>query len=352
MKINPLNRLVRSDLPHALLSGDGGGSLLVLEQGARALALTTAENGESAFWNAGGLPHPDVPWNSGGDRTWISPEWEYFVDDAGEYAVPAQLDPGDWKLSVPSPSLVAASMDCELRHRASGRKVFLSLEKQFALAPNPYGMNSSSATRAQEAVSFVGYEVRTRMESTPGDSGPAPADEPGPAPGFCNLWSIMQVPPGGKILVPTFGPVRPLTMFSQANAVKTEPLPNGFRLPCEGPDSFKLSVDALSSAGRFGYVRRLDETRSSLVVRQFGVNPSGVYPDYPPDDSGYKGSCMQFYFDGGRWGHFAELEYHVPALRVDVPGISTDVSRVFYFVGPSEDIGRISQDLLGMLPGE
>jgi hypothetical protein len=57
---------------------------------------------------------------------------------------------------------------------------------------------------------------------------------------------------------------------------------------------------------------------------------------------------MQFYFDGGQLGHFAELEYHSPALGVEVQGISTDISRVYYFVGPSEEVDRISQDLLGL----
>lgn len=355
MNTNAIDEIVQSGRPHALLSDGQGGRLLILEQGARALALTATEEEDSAFWYAGSVPHPDHPWNSGGDRTWVSPEMEFFVNNTGKYAIPGQLDPGGWKLASPSSSLVSASMECELLHRASGRKVFLHLEKQFALTPNPYTRNTPSASStslAIESVSYVGYEVHTRMKLTPADSISDQDDESASAPGFCNLWSIMQVPPGGKILVPTYGSARPLTMFSQSENLQTELLPNGFRIPCEGPHSFKQSVEALSSTGRFGYLRRLDEKRSSLVVRQFSVHPSGVYPDYPADNPQYRGSCMQFYFDGGQLGHFAELEYHSPALNVEVPGISTDASQVYYFVGPAEDVERISQDLLGLRSDE
>ncbi|MCU6711207.1 hypothetical protein M6D81_21160 [Paenibacillus sp. J5C_2022] len=332
--------------PPVSLSDGQGGRLLVREQGARALALWANEQEDSAFWHADGAAHPDLPWNVGGDRTWISPELDYYTDASGQYDVPAQLDPGNWKLDLSSNSLVAASMDCELLHRTSGRNVLLQLTKQFTLTPNPYAMNSGSAAGMSESVSYIGYEVHTRMHLSPGDSRPAAECES--APGFCNLWSIMQVPPRGRILVPSYGPVRPRTMFSQTDTVNVELAPHGFRIPCEGVHSFKLSVDALSSTGRFGYLRRLDDNRSSLVVRQFTVHPSGIYPDYPPDDSHYKGSCMQFYYDGGQLGHFAELEYHSPALSIDVPGASSDVSKVYYFVGPHDNIEQISQDLLGM----
>jgi len=337
------------DDPTVLLSNGQGGLLLIREQGARALALWANKQEESAFWRADGVPLPELSWNVGGDRTWISPERDYYMDDSGQYAVPAQLDPGKWKIAQSSDSLVAVSMDCELLHGPSGRTVLLHLEKQFTLASNPYAVNSGSSSRMDESVSYIGYEVHTHMSLTPGASRSGAKDDS--APGFCNLWSVMQVPPGGRILVPSYGPVGPRTMFSQADTVDTELTPHGFRIPCEGAHSFKLSVDALSSTGRFGYLRRLDDSRSSLVVRQFTVHPSGIYPDYPPDDPQYKGSCMQFYYDGGQLGHFAELEYHSPALSIDAPGSSSDVSRVYYFIGPRENIEQISQDMLGLRYG-
>ncbi len=334
------------DDPTVLLSNGQGGLLLIREQGGRALALWANKQEESAFWRANGALLPELSWNVGGDRTWISPERDYFMDASGQYAVPAQLDPGNWKLVQSSDSLVAVSMDCELLHSPSDRAVLLHMEKQFSLTPNPYTANSGSPARMNDSISYVGYEVHTRMILTPGASRSRAKDDS--APGFCNLWSVMQVPPGGRILVPSYGPVGPRTMFAQADTVNTELTPHGFRIPCEGDHSFKLSVDSLSSTGRFGYLRRLDDNRSSLVVRQFTVHPSGIYPDYPPDDPQYKGSCMQFYYDGGQLGHFAELEYHSPALSIDAPGSSSDASRVYYFIGPHENIGQISQDMLGI----
>ncbi|MFD0711818.1 DUF6786 family protein [Paenibacillus sp. GCM10027626] len=350
MKASLLDQLPSSGHSHELLANGRGGGLLIREQGARALALWASDEDDSAFWYAGSVPQPDNPWNTGGDRTWISPEEAFFANDSGEYEVPSQLDPGDWKLSRPSPSRVVANMACQLIHHPSRRPIDLELEKRFELAPNPYAMNSSSANPGNPAVFYIGYEVHTRLKLTPGDSSPDPAEVSASLAGYCNLWSIMQVPPGGKILVPTYGSVTPLKMFASTESVKTEPLPHGFRIPCEGSYSFKLSVDALSSTGRFGYARRLDDNRSSLVIRQFSVRPSAVYPDYPPDNPRYRGSCMQFFFDGGSLGNFAELEYHTPALALEAPGLSEDVSQVYYFVGPAQEVEKIAQDLLGLRP--
>jgi len=335
---------------HATLTSENGGRLVILEKGARALEMITDEENDSAFWRDPGSLCSEESWNLGGDRTWLSPELEFFIDSSGSYQVPAQLDPGDWKLTKTSTSQAITKMTCDLLHSSSSKKITIELEKRFTLLPNPLSMNSSSLLLDSSSLSYMGYEVRTNMNLTPADQKSKTVDVTSMTEGVCNLWSIMQVPPGGSILAPTYGYVRPLTMFSQTEDIEMKLHPNGLQLPCKGKKSFKLSIDSLSSTGRFGYIRHINEKKSSLIVRQFSVNPSGIYPDYPPNQKDYQGSCMQFYFDGDQLGHFAELEYHSPALSIDTPGRIADSSQVFYFVGCREEIEAVAVAMLGIKP--
>lgn len=344
-----VSELQHFDHPYAELSNDNGGRLIILEKGARALELKTAEDDTSAFWHDPLALRTRDNWNVGGDRTWISPELEFYKDGSDCYDIPAQLDPGSWKLTKMSQSHAIARMTCELRHSSLSQIVKLDLEKRYTLLPNPFPMNMSSLFPDYSNITYAGYEVRTDMNLTPIHPILRLDGKDSSKSGYCNLWSIMQVPPGGKILAPTYGSVRPLTMFSQTENIPMALLPNGLQLPCEGSSKFKLSIDALSSTGRFGYLRRINDKKSSLIVRQFSVSPASIYPDYPSNLPTYLGSCMQFFFDGGQLGNFAELEYHSPALPVDIPGLSTDVSSLFYWVGDPQAIEEIARVFLGPL---
>ncbi|MDG0793185.1 hypothetical protein OMP38_21780 [Cohnella ginsengisoli] len=347
MSETPEAHLKKMGEPYVKLIGEDGGTLLVLVRGGRLHDMTVPGGQAGAsFWtnpaalDAGG-------WNTGGDRTWVSPEIEYFTDGSGNYGIPPQLDPGRWTLDSSTGREASLRMSCELRHRASAAQLRLNLEKRFATLPNPLLMNKSSAARDRTGVRYVGYEVRTALELEP--DGVAPDDGSAAAPsGYCSLWSIMQVPAGGIALVPTRGRVPPLTMFAQREPTDIEVTAGGVRIPCGGSYSYKLSFDAVASTGRYGYFRRLGASESSLVVRQFNVYPAGVYPDYPPDRPDYLGSCMQIYNDGGHLGGFAELEYQSPALPIDKPSRATDESQVFHFTGPTEKITEIAALLLGM----
>ncbi|MDI4646663.1 DUF6786 family protein [Cohnella hashimotonis] len=331
--------------PYVKLTAEDGGTLLVLVRGGRVHDMTVpGGQAGAAFWTnppalaAGG-------WNTGGDRTWVSPEIEYFTDSAGSYAIPPQLDPGQWSLVASTGREAIIRMTCELSRRTSAAPVRLDLEKRYATLPNPLLLNSSLAARDWAGVRYVGYEVHTALELTPVAHGGSPE---GDASGYCSLWSIMQVPAGGVALVPTRGRVAPMTMFAQREPADIATTASGVRIPCGGSYSYKLSFDAIASTGRYGYIRELDAVESSLMIRQFRVNPAGVYPDYPPDRPDYTGSCMQIYNDGGHMGGFAELEYQSPALAIERPGRTTDESQVFHFTGPTERIREISGLLLGM----
>ncbi len=160
----------------------------------------------------------------------------------------------------------------------------------------------------------------------------------------------MQVPINGTILIPTLGKPQPLTMSTQDNEVAMDIHPRHIEIPIQGNNRFKISLDALQSVGRFGYLRKLNEEDSSLLIRQFQVHTASYYPDYPSGQLDHAGSCMQFFYDGCQMGGFAELEYHVPAIRYDgTSGASVDASQVYYFVGKTEKITKVIEQLLGII---
>jgi len=333
-------RLKRAGQPYEVLKGANGGRLLVLVKGGRIFDLRASDGYDSAFWNDLSAVESGE-WNTGGDRTWISPELDYFMDEYGTYKVPSQLDPGNWEVIERSQDRLSLRNECHLRHRPTSAMTALTLEKQISLAADPLAMNVSALERGLPALQYIGYEVSTSLSVSPVPNFPHPVS------GYCGQWTILQVPAGGSVLVPTIGAVRPMTMFAEREPGHVRLSDGGVSIGCIGSRSFKLSFDALASTGRIGYTRRLNEKEHSLIVRQFTVNPAGVYPDYPPDQPGYLGSCTQVYYDGGKPGGYAELEYQSPALRVDAPGTATERTQVFHYTGPSVSVAMAAELLLG-----
>jgi hypothetical protein len=330
----------------AALQGIDGSSLLVLPKGGRLMGLVPGgSDAPLPFWAPAKAASNDL-WNVGGDRTWISPELEYFMDSEGQYRVPGSLDPGNWTLESLSAEEIRLGMDGVLHHRTSAMPIQFQIKKRFTPVPNPLLHDGSTASLADPAVSYAGCETTTELSLEPLGNADRRAAAEGN--GYCNLWSILQLPSDGEALIPTFGGAQPLTMFADSPPETLEISPCGARIPCGGAAKFKLSFDAIASTGRFGYIRRLSEDVSTLIIRQFAVHPAGIYPDYPPGQPSYRGSCVQVFNDGGQFGNFAELEYHAPALPIWKPGQTSDRSELFYFSGPSSSIERIAERMLGM----
>jgi len=321
--------------------------IVILERGSRVIELKAPDHTESAFWtNPSAIA--EGHWNVGGDRTWVSPELDYFVDGSGEYGIPNQLDPGTYSLTADPLSHSASTEQTFIAINSRARKdIALNLRKQYSPIPNPLSTNLSPEHADLLGISYAGYECQTRLGVLSEQPARTVDAQGSDAKSWCNIWSITQVPMGGTVLIPTIGSAEPLVMFKQGDSIAMEVHPHYLKVAYDGSHRFKLSLDALQSTGRFGYWRQINEEESSLLVRQFHVRPAGHYPDYPGSQPNYTGSCMQFFFDGNQMGGFGELEYHVPAIQ-GANSVSTDVSQLYYFVGKTAEIRKICERMLGI----
>ena len=328
-----------------------GGSLLVLPYGGRTLGLYDRD-GHNFFWVNPDLHHATTAetfftaegWkNSGGDRTWVSPEVELFISDIenpGEtYQVPLSLDPGNYKVQHGKGQVTLTNQArVFLNRQEKGCEV--ELAKTVRMAENPLRYERGTAPSHQK-LDFVGYDQLTSLRFIS-------AEEAGIRLG---IWNLVQVPAGGEIVIPTVRESAPKTYFGGIGASDLCVRPESIRFRVDAKHSHKIGVRAASTIGRIGYLRPIGDGKKTLVVRNFFVAPSAEYVDVPWDDLDDVGYAIQCYNDNGDLGEFGEMEYHTPAIG-DGTGLSNyqDRSQVWAFLGDTQSIHETFRLLLGVDP--
>jgi hypothetical protein len=320
-----------------------GTKALVLPYGGRILGLFAPGDDESFLWNHPSLGDADAArdfyagkqWhNSGGDRTWLAPEVDFFFPefpDLKTYWQQRELDPGTYQVSRKNGGLSWTNRATLTLSRGK-RKVDLEITKSLAPALNPlrYDHEASDST-----VNFAGYTLRAVLQLR--SSGPTPQ---------VGLWHLAQMPHGGDMLVPTFfrsqpkvymGTIAPEDLIVDEHLVR-------YRMRATG--EHKLGIRASAATGRAGYLYGTGNA-TSLVVRNFSVNPSGEYIDVPWAETGNFGFAFQACNVNSGLGAFSELEYHVPAAEThEGSSHSEDQSQIWAFRGPEAAIRAIARRLL------
>lgn len=325
-----------------------GSRLLLLPAGGRMLGLCPAGDDENFLWTNPALAAADSArayfarggWpNPGGDRTWLAPEFELFIGDLKRapetYAVPPALDPGAWQVtSAAAGAAVTLAATARLSLLQSRRTVEARLEKTYLPAANPLP--------ALAGLRYAGYTQRATLELEPAAESATPAR--------LGVWNLLQLPPPGEMLIPTWSPVRPQVVFGVVAAAELETAPRLVRWRMGGPGGdAKIALKALPLAGRAGYVCRAAAADSwSLVVRQFTVEPAGEYVDALWTDPANAGWVFQACCVRSGAERFNELEYHAPAVSSE-PGRNraTDESQVWAFRGPAAAVAEAARLLLG-----
>ncbi|QGQ99696.1 hypothetical protein EHS13_34965 [Paenibacillus psychroresistens] len=151
----------------AVIGSLDAGQMVILERGSRVIELKAPNHDESAFWtNLSAIA--EEQWNVGGDRTWISPELDYFIDASGEYDIPKQLDPGSYWMGDASDSDKTTTQQAFMvRNSRTNQNIHLKMHKQYSPIPNPMKRNFSTESSELLDISYVGYECETRLLALP-----------------------------------------------------------------------------------------------------------------------------------------------------------------------------------------
>ena len=334
------------------LVGDRGETILVLPHGGRVLGLFSAESDKNFLWTSATISTGELArehfasdcWcNSGGDRTWLAPEIDFFYphfpDTARQYFQPRQVDPGH-HAALQTDSRILLENYLTIPSFRRGWSAPLRIAKTVRKTADPLAQGSSASLAGK--LEFAGYALHTTLELL---SDRHDRCEIG-------LWNLLQLPGGGEMIVPIYRPTTPVVYFGDIPQGHLRSDDHFVRYRMSAPNEQKIGVDALAVSGRAGYVidDADDPNLAALVVRSFSVDPSGRYVDVPlhtPDGGGHAFQACNI--DADYLGRFAELEYHVPAIGGESGMLRCDdISRVWGYRGPREAIAAAAYELLGV----
>lgn len=337
------------DQPSQTLSFADGSRLLLLPAGARVLGLFGPDDDDNFFWANPDLEDRDKAlalfgaegWrNTGGDRTWLTPEIDFFFPGFPHdqtHVEPPELDAADYDIQNAAGE-VGMVRRMTLPHTRTGRPIELELGKWLSPTANPLDP-AEQANGRFEGVTFAGYTQRTHLALKG-----AAAAQPVPA----GLWNLIQLPVGGEMLVATYHATQPRTWFGSIPPDRLRIESHCLRWRTDLVGEHKMAVRASALTGRVGY-RWTSGQQCSLVIRNFLVNPAGQYVDAPfdaPNDMGY--GVQMVNVDSGL-GQFCELEYHAPAIGTDTDRTEgEDISQVWAYRGQDNIINDIAEQLLGI----
>ena len=148
----------------------------------------------------------------------------------------------------------------------------------------------------------LAFRISTTLEILDGTDG-QPVD----------LWSILQVPFGGSMMIPTVGSHVARDYFTPCPASESTSSPGLLELKIGGPAMFKVGLSPLASTGRVAYARAIG-SNWLVLERSFPLHPALRYCDSPMDLPDTQGDALQFYNDDGNFGCFGEMEHRSPAL--------------------------------------
>jgi hypothetical protein len=342
---NALAEMLRSaGLSAHLWSSPDGSSAVISPFSGRILGLFSPASNENFLWTNPALLWPQKTrelsqsdrWqNLGGDRTWLAPEIEFFFPHYPKtdvYLPPRQMDPGSYEL-LTADNGISLTNQLSLQMYASHTIVNLTVDKRLTPAVNPLLAICGELSRRLE---YAGYTLSTTL-SIQGQAPPSPI----------GLWNLLQLPHSGEMIIPTYSRAVPVVYMGviASGDLKISDHSVRYRMDAEG--DIKIGLHAVFCTGRAAYLYRSGDDLMSLVVRNFVVDPSGVYVDVPATATQTTGCTVQACNVNSSLGAFSELEYHTPGIG-GLSGRSKrfDESQVWAFRGPKSDIMEVARLLV------
>ena len=227
-----------------------GTRVLLLPYGGRALGLYPPQSDDNFFWvnralcatTSARAVFAQEGWqNTGGDRTWLSPEIEVFFPDYPQclrHVEPAALDAAEYAVALEEDG-VAMTRTMTLGFARAKRSVKLRLSKWIGPAANPLRYERGTAKLLTD-IEYAGYTQRTRVKLL-GDAARSPLP--------VGIWNLLQLPHGGEMIIPTYKSTQPRVLFGEIpqEALVSEAHCLRFRMNLRG--EHKIAVRAAASTG-------------------------------------------------------------------------------------------------------
>lgn len=319
---------------------NGSGRLLVPLKGAHLLGPFD-NTGNAVFW------HPEEfasrvltgEWNIGGERLWFAPEVQFHVRDRhdfwGTYEIPPSVDPALHEVFESSASGIVlareAKIPCYNNHSGT---VSVTIRRKIEAVSSPLHSSQRLCCMSEE-LQYFGYSHEVELRRS--DISDAPIEP----------WTIIQLPPGGKIIVPAtqdleyedfYEAIDPGYLFHDGHHLV---------LRIDGKRRYKVGLRSPMHFGRIGYLREVNGD-AVAVVRCFNNDPSAPYVEEPSAAPGTRGLSISIYNDGGVFGGFGEMECNGRTVMGSSRS-STAIDRFlcWVFVGKESIVKTVVRALLG-----
>jgi hypothetical protein len=344
-----VSRLEENELNYGTLTWPNGFQVVVTQRGGRIFGPFPDQDSPSMFWVNKAFSDQEAfksflassNWNLGGDRIWIAPEIQYGIHDrndfSGSYDLQDAMDPGHYHLEQKNLNSWLLSQDfcMEARVIAHGKKD-LRIERLIRPVEDPL-RNLNNYRELVEDVQYAGYEQIVTLQETSHDDI------------VSEIWSLIQLNPGGQILIPVSPCVEYVDYLTPVDETIIQKKPNYVSLKIDGYRHYKVGFKAPHVFGRLGYMNSLEQEGLYLIVRNFFNNPSSHYAEEVDRFPSQRGHSIHIYNDNGELGGFGELECNGQTIGgLTRRSITTDQLILWIYVGEKKKIERIALHLLGI----
>jgi hypothetical protein len=283
----------------------------------RGRVLQASVRGHDAYWIAPDGEPSD--WNVGGDRLWLGPEAAWFwtrldTFDPETAEVQPALDPGSWRVVELERDRCVVAQEVVLRHQHQAADATFGLVRSFTRIDAEWPGTSDLIAYRTDTVLTVDASAVTGER--------------------VSVWSILQVPNGGSVLVGTYGAPTYRDYFDPTLPELLDTLPGALAFRITGTSRHKIGIPPWNTTGALAYARPVAGGQV-VIQRRFAPQPWRAYCDRPLAVPSGQGDAVQVYNDGGEFGGFGEVEFHTAAVPVapgPIPLVDSHVTLVG-FVG-------------------
>ncbi|NOZ73147.1 MAG: hypothetical protein GXP38_14785 [Chloroflexi bacterium] len=343
-----IQRFQENELRYAVMPLQDDTFIIISERGGRVFGPFLSPDTESMFWVNEAFADAERfrdflasgDWNMGGERVWIAPETQYLVRDRADFwgtiHIPEQMDPGVQFLSKVGEDCwkISQNMLLEAYNFAAGQKQ-LRLDKWFRMVEDPL-RNLAVYPELSQDVRFAGYQQTVHLSETRHDEI------------VSESWNLIQVRPGGQILIPTTSQPEYSNYFAPVDSHHLTFEPWGMRLQISGRKQYKVGVQAAQTFGRLAYFHQWRKEEAYLIVRNFFNNPSALYAEEPAAHPHNRGRSIHVYNDDGALGGFGEFEVNGQTIGGKSGRSETsDQFILWFYLGTPRQIKKIASFLLG-----